>query len=84
MFISAREVNQSVFILLLIQFRNLLIAEKLLSHSQDVTDNVHPIFKSTNEFGNLFSLHFFTDSASVEGRDSAEVEDHLFSHKNNS
>ena len=84
MFISAREVNRSVFILLLSQFRNLLIAEKLLSHSQDVTCNMHPIYKSTNTFGNLFSSHFFTDSASVEGRDSAEVENYLFFYKSNS
>ena len=81
MFISAREVNQSVFILLLSQFCNLVIPEKLLSHLQDVTGNVHPIFKSTNIFGNLFSSHFFTDSAGIEGRNSAEVEDHLFFHK---
>ena len=80
MFISAREVNRSVFILLLSQFRNLLIGGKLLSHSQDVTGNVHPIFKSTNTFGNLFLSHFFTDSARVEGRDSVEVEEHLFFH----
>ena len=84
MFISAREVNRSFFILLLSQFRNLLIAETLLSHSHDVTGNVHPIFKSTNKFGNLFSSHFFTDSASVEGRHSAKIEDHLCFHKSNS
>ena len=82
--ISAREVNRSVFILLLSQFSNLLIAEKLLSHSQDVTSNVYPIFKSTNTFGNLLSSHFFTDSAIVEGRDSAEVKDYLFFDKSNS
>ena len=70
--------------LLLSQFCNLVIAGKLLSHSKDVTGNVHPIFNNTNKFGNLFSSHFFTDSASVKGRDSAEVEDHLFFHKSNS
>ena len=75
MFISAREVNRSVFILLLSQFCNLLIDGKLLSHSEDVTSNVHTIFLSTNTVGNIFSSPFFTDSASVEGRDSAEVKD---------
>ena len=84
MFISAREVNWFISILLLDQFRNLLIAKKLISHLQDVTGNVHPIFKNTNMFGNLFSSDFFTDSASVEGHDSAEVENQLFFHKSNS
>ena len=75
---------RSFFIILLSQFRNILIAEKLLLHSQDVTGNVHPTVKSRNTLGNLFSSHFFTDSASVEGRDSAEVKVHLFFQKSNS
>ena len=74
MFISAREVNWSVFTLLFSQFCNLLIVEKILSHYQYVTGNLHPIFKSTDKFGNLFAFHFFTDSASVECRDLVELE----------
>ena len=75
---------RSFFIILFSQFRDIFIAEKLLLHSQDVTDNVYPIVKSTNTLGNLFSSHFFTDTASVEGRDSAQNKDHLFFQKSNS
>ena len=32
---------------------NLLDAEKLLSHPQDVTGSVHHIFKSGKKFGNM-------------------------------
>ena len=33
-----------------------LIAEKLLSHSADVTGRVHPIFSMMNKFGNFAFL----------------------------
>ena len=95
MFISAREVNRSIFILLLSQFCNLVIAEKLPLHILRVREkffsNVFFSYwqwftlssRAQTHLGIFFSL-FFTNSAKVEGRDSAEVEDHLSFHKSNS
>ena len=46
---------------------SLLNAEKLLSHSQDVTGSVQPIFKRRNKFGNLPSLRCFIEIAKDAG-----------------
>ena len=52
---SAREINRSVFILLLSQFHNLLIAEKLFLHSQDVTGSIY--FISRAQTHSVISFH---------------------------
>ena len=50
MFIIVKAANLSVFIVLHSSVRCLLIAEKLLTHSQDVTGSVHAISRSTKIF----------------------------------
>ena len=59
MFIIVKAVNLSVFIALHSHVRCLLIAEKLLSHSQDVTRSVQMIFRRTKIFGKWSSSHSF-------------------------
>ena len=65
---TAKDPKRSIFIDSLSHVRNLLLHEKLLSHSHDVTGNVHPICNNLIEFGNLASLCTFIDVAKVAGR----------------
>ena len=59
----------------------LLIAEKLLSHSQEVTESVHAIFRSTKIFGKWSSSHSFIAVASVDPRCDFRTSSHFFIHK---
>ena len=56
-FIFVKPVNLSVFIMLRSHVRCLLMAEKLLSRSQDVTGSANAIFRSTKIFGKWSSSH---------------------------
>ena len=68
MFMEAKDLKQSIFNDSLSHVRNLLIHEKLLSHSGDLTSKVHLIYNNLNKFGNLISLHNFTDVDKAAGR----------------
>ena len=68
MFMKAKDLKQSIFNDSLSHVRNLLIHEKLLSHSGDLTSKVHLIYNNLNKFGNLISLHNFTDVDKAAGR----------------
>ena len=61
--------------------RCLLIAEKLLSHSQDVTGSVHAIFRRTKTFGKWFLSHSSIAVASVDPRCDFGTSSHFFIHK---
>ena len=73
--------NLSVFIVLRSHLRCLLIAEKLLSHSQDVTGSVHAIFRSTKIFGKWSSSRSLIAVASVDPRYDFGHTSHFFIHK---
>ena len=64
--IIATEPNHSISLFVLSQVLSLRIAEKLLSHSAEIMENVHVIFNRTNTLGNLSSLHFLI--AYISGR----------------
>ena len=81
MFIIVKVVNLSVFILLRNHVRCVLIIEKLLSHSQDVTRNVHAIFRSTKIFGKWSLSHSVMAVASVDPRCDFGTSSHFFIHK---
>ena len=68
MFIIVKAVNLSVFILLHSSVRCLLIAEKLLSHSQDVTGSVHAISRSTKIFEKWSQSNSLIAVATVDPR----------------
>ena len=59
----------------------LLIAEKLLSHSQDVTGSVHVILRSTKIFGKWSSSHSSIAVASVDPSCDFGTSSHFFIHK---
>ena len=81
MFIIVKVVNLSVFILLRNHVRCVLIIEKLLSHSQDVTRNVHAIFRSTKIFGKWSLSHSVMAVASVDPRCDFGASSHFFIYK---
>ena len=64
--IIATEPNHSISLFVLSQVLSLRIAEKLLSHSAEIMENVHVIFNRTNTLGNLSSSHFLI--AYISGR----------------
>ena len=74
----------SVVILALSHVLNHLIAEKLRSHSEDVTGSVHPIFRSSKRFGYWISSHFLMALASVSGQSYWSTVDHFLFHNINS
>ena len=59
----------------------LLIAEKLLSHSQDVTGSVHVIFRSTKIFGEWSLSHSSIAVVSVDPSCDFGTSSHFFIHK---
>ena len=81
MFIIAKAVSLSVFIVLHSHVRCLLIAEKLLSHSQDVTGSVHMIFRSTKIFRKWSSSDPLIAVVSVDPHCDFGRSSHLVIHK---
>ena len=61
--------------------RCLLIAEKVLSHSQDVARSVHAIFRRTKIFEKWSSSHSLIAVASVDPRCDFGISSQFFTHK---
>ena len=80
----AGDSSLSVVILALSHVLNCLIAEKLRSHSEDVTGSVHPSFRSSKRFGYWISSHFLMALASMSRLSSQLTVDHFFFHNINS
>ena len=79
MFIIANELRRSDFIVDLNHVLNLLMAEKLLSHSAEVTGNVQPIFIKVKIFGNFnLSQHLIAFGRLAGGSDFSALLHFLF------
>ena len=72
MFIRARSLNLSLFMLARYHVFNLRIQLKLLSHSQLLTGKVPQILIRVERFGNFSSSYDFKVADIVFGRDSSE------------
>ena len=66
MLTRAENPKRSLFIDALSHVRNILIHEKFISHSHDVTGKVHTICNRLNKSGNLVSWNTFIEVAKVE------------------